>query len=75
MFPEEYKEIHNIKQTLKLHHFTLSNTIKDVELLAKSTKNNLRRSIRKLNLRKKYTDADKLKASTDRKIWKYEIKS
>jgi len=77
MFPKEYKEIHNLKQALKLHHFTLSNTIKDVQLLASSTKSNLRRSVRKLNLRKKYLDDDKkeLKPSTDLKIWKYEIKS
>lgn len=77
MFPKEYKEIHSLKQALKLHHFTLSNTIKDVQLLASSTKSNLRRSVRKLNLRKKYLDDDKkeLKPSTDLKIWKYEIKS
>jgi len=62
---------------LKLHHFTLSNTIKDVELLASSTKSNLRRSVRKLDLRKRYVDdaGKELKPTTDLKIWKYEIKS
>lgn len=60
---------------MKIHHFDLSNAIKDVELLADTTKNNLRRSIRKLQLRKKYLDEDRLKPLTDAKIWKYECKS
>jgi hypothetical protein len=77
MFPKEYAEIKDLRQTLKIHHFTLSNTIKDVELLATSTRSNLGRSVRKLELRKKYIDdaGKELKPSTDAKIWKYEIKS
>lgn len=63
-----------LRQDLKVHHFDLMNTIKDVELLAQSTMDNLSRSVKKLNLRKKYLDQDRLKASTDEKIWKYEIK-
>lgn len=39
------------------------------------TKNNLRRSIRKLDLRAKYLGKGSLKPSTDAKIWKYECKS
>jgi hypothetical protein len=46
-----------------------------VELLASSTKNNLRRSIRKLDLRIKYVAGDRLTPATDMKIWKYEVKS
>jgi len=59
---------------LKIHHFDLAGTIKDVELLADTTDNSLGKSVRRLNLRKKYLDGDKLKPSTDAKIWKYEVK-
>lgn len=75
MFPKEYAIVAKLRQDLKIHHFELSNAIKDVELLADTTKNNLRRSIRKLNLRKKYLTEDRLKPNTDAKIWKYEVKS
>lgn len=75
MFPDDYAIVAKLRQDLKIHHFDLSNAIKDVELLAKSTKSNLRRSVRKLDLRKKYLEGDKLKPNTDAKIWKYEIKS
>jgi len=75
MFPKSYTKIAALRQDLKIHHFDLMNTIKDVELLATSTKDNLRRSIRKLDLRKKYQDGSGLKANTDAKIWKYEIKT
>jgi hypothetical protein len=66
-----------MRQDLKVHQFTLSNLIKDVSLLASSTKSNLKRSIRKLNLRAKYEqdDGKVLTAVMDTKIWKYEIKS
>jgi DNA repair ATPase RecN len=60
---------------LKVHHFDLANQIKDVELMAQTTKDNLRRSVRKLNLRKKYEGTPKLSPSFDVKIWKYEIKT
>lgn len=33
-FPDSYNIVHKLRQDLKLHHFELSNTIKDVELLA-----------------------------------------
>lgn len=74
MFPKSYKAISHLRQELKLHHYDLLNTIKDVELIAQSTKDNLKRAVRKLNLRKRFKDADRLKASTDEKIWQYEIK-
>lgn len=74
MFPKSYTRMVALRQDLKVHHFDLMNTIKDVELLAQSTMDNLSRSVKKLNLRKKYLDQDRLKASTDEKIWKYEIK-
>jgi len=74
MFPEGYAELAKLRQDLKIHHFTLSNTIKDVELLATATKDNLRRSFRKLDLRKKYSDENRLSVNTDEKIWKYEVK-
>lgn len=53
----------------------MTNVIKDVELLAVATKNNIRRGVRKLNLRKKYEGEGKLTALLDVKIWKYEIRS
>lgn len=75
MFPKEYEVVTKLRQDLKIHHFDLGNQIKDVELLASMTKDNLRRSIRKLALREKYLEGNKLKPSTDAKIWKYECKS
>lgn len=74
MFPKSYTALAKLRQDLKIHHFDLMNTIKDVELLATSTKDKLRRSVRKLDLRKKYEMGGKLTANTDVKIWKYEIK-
>lgn len=60
---------------MKIHHFDLSNTINDVELLAETTKLNLRRSVRKLGLRDKLKKKGSLSPTYDLKIWKYEIKS
>ena len=74
MFKEEYRVVTKLRQDLKVHHFDLANAIKDVELLATTTKDNLRRSIKKLALRKRYLEGDRLKPSTDAKIWKYEVK-
>jgi hypothetical protein len=77
MFPKEYGIVTKLRQDLKLHHFDLANAIKDTELLAQTTKDNLRRSMRKLKLRKDYADGKKskpLKPLMDLKIWKLEIK-
>lgn len=76
MFPKEYEVVTKLRQDLKIHHFDLGNAIKDVELLAQTTKDNLNRSIKKLNLRKKYEEKGTLasKPNTEIKIWKYEIK-
>ena len=74
MFPQSYTRVVGLRQDLKIHHFDLLNTMKDVENLAKSTKFNFSRSIRKLNLRKKYEMNSKLSPSLDEKIWSYEIK-
>jgi hypothetical protein len=51
------------------------NTIKDVELLSTTTKDGLRKAFKKLNLRKKFKFEDKLRPSTDIKIWKYVVKN
>jgi N-methylhydantoinase B/oxoprolinase/acetone carboxylase alpha subunit len=75
LFPTQYDKVQKLRQDLKIHHFELSNITKNVELLASSTKQNLRRSIRKLQLREKYENSDRLTPETDVKIWKYEIKS
>ena len=75
IFPKSYTVVKKLRQDLKVHQFTLSNLVKDVALLASSTKSNLRRSIRKLDLRAKYEGTDKLTPEMDVKIWKYEIKS
>ena len=74
MFPKEYGVVSKLRQDLKIHHFDLANAIKDVELLATTTRDNLGRSMRKLNLRKRYEEKGRLKPSTDAKIWKYEIR-
>lgn len=75
MFPKEYETITKLRQDLKIHHVDLANQIKDVELMAQTTKDNLRRSVRKLNLRKRYEGEGRLSPTMDVKIWKYEIKT
>jgi DNA repair ATPase RecN len=75
MFPKDYATITKLRQDLKVHHFDLANQIKDVELMAQTTKDNLRRSVRKLNLRKKYEGTPKLSPSFDVCSTKYEIKT
>lgn len=75
MFPEEYGIITTVVTALKLHHFDLGNQIKDVNLLAQTTKDGIGRAVRKLNLRKKYEGNGKLTPTFDVKIWKYEIKT
>jgi len=75
LFPNEYKKVIGLRQDLKIHHFTLTNMIKDVEMLASNTKDNLRRSIRKMDLRKKKLNDGVLTPTFDRKIWKYEAKA
>ena len=71
LLPHEYNTLIKLRQDLKVHHFDLSNAIKDVELTAQSTRDNMSRTIRKMKLRARYVKAKKLKDSTDAKIWKY----
>jgi len=61
-----------LRQDLKVHHFDLANQIKDVSLLAQTTKDNLMRSFRILKLRAKYQGTDKL-PEVNTKIWYKEI--
>lgn len=75
MFPGSYQKILKINQDRKIHQFDLSSTMTDIELMVSSTKNNIRRELRKLSLRKKYVVGDRLTPATDIKIWKYEVKS
>jgi hypothetical protein len=64
-----------LRQDLKIHHLNLANTVKEVELLATTTKNNISRSVKRLNLRKRYLGTPgKLTPLIDAKIWKYEVK-
>ena len=72
-FPSTYTRVTLLRQDLKVHHFDLLSTMQEVQLLAKSTKDNLKRSVRKLSLRKQY-EGSGLNASIDEKIWKYEVK-
>lgn len=75
MFPKEYEVITRLRQNLKLHHFDLSNQIKEVELLAQTTLDNIGRSVRKLNLRKKYELNGRMTPTFDVKIWKLEVRN
>lgn len=52
----------------------MSKNILDTELLAQSTKDNLHRSFKKLELRKKFKDAGRMKPRVDYKIWEMEVK-
>jgi hypothetical protein len=52
----------------------LSKNILDTELLAQSTKDNLHRSFKKLELRQKYKDANRMAPRIDMKIWQMEVK-
>lgn len=74
MFPHSYLKLVGLRFDLKRHHFDLLDVMKDVTNLARTTKDNLSRSVKKLKLRKKYEDKGKLKASDDVRIWEYEIK-
>lgn len=74
MFPDSYISISGLRQDLKIHHYELSNLIKDVDNLAAGTYDSLEKSIRKLKLRQKYEIGSKLYPELDEKIWKYEIK-
>jgi hypothetical protein len=74
MFPKSWAAINKLRQDLKVHTVDLRNTIQDVKLLATTTKENLGKSIRKLDLRKKYDGKGKLNANMDEKVWRYEIK-
>jgi len=62
-----------LKRELKLHHFDLANLIKDVNVHASGTHDNLDRVKRKLFLRQKY--AARLTPRQDVKIWQYETKT
>jgi len=74
MFPNSYAAINKLRQELKIHTLDLRNTIEDVKLLATTTKEQLGKSIRKLDLRAKYDAKGKLNANMDEKVWSYEIK-
>jgi len=74
VYPKESKEIHDLKNKLKIHHLDLSNIIKDGELIASSTQTNLKRTQRVLVLRDKYKDAKQLDARKETMLWTLEIK-
>lgn len=59
---------------LKMHHLDLANLIKDVELIAVSTVDNLSRVFSKLGVRSRYIKADKYTPTRSGKIWKAEMK-
>jgi len=63
------------KEHSRLVGFDISNLVKDTELIATSTKNNLSRLHRRMALRLKYQGTEKLEGSTDFKIWYYLVKS
>lgn len=76
-FPKSYAIVHELRTALKAHHFDLSNTIQDVALLADSTKFNVNKTIKKLNLRQKFVDAGRMKERgplLDLKVWTYTIR-
>lgn len=51
LYPKRYATIVKLRQNLKIHYTDLSKNILDTELLAQSTKDNLHRSFKKLELR------------------------
>ena len=53
-FPGQARVIEEQKRDLKIHHFELANLIKDVNVHASGTHDNLDRVMRKLFLRQKY---------------------
>jgi hypothetical protein len=60
MFPKDFKDVTKLRQDLKVHHFTLADIIKDVELMATTTHDGLERSIKYLGLRERYELGGKL---------------
>jgi hypothetical protein len=76
VFPKDYVTLQSLRQNLKDHHFDLGTQIKDVEMMSTTTKDNIDRPVRKLNLRKKYKERNngKVPPNKDAMIWKYEIR-
>jgi len=75
-FPWEVATVQHERMKLKIHHIDLANVIKDVELLASSTKSGLNRGKRKLELRaRKFPEGKAYNPSWDKKLWRYEIKT
>lgn len=72
-FPNEAYQIELIKRELKQHHFDLSGLIKDVDVHATSTHDNLERVKRKLFLRQKYAGTNRWSPKADMKVWQYEV--
>lgn len=78
-YPENYKNIAKLRQDLKVYQFDLVNIVNDLELMAQSTKNDVKKVRRNLGLRSKRLQEGRDKkraftASFDEKLWKRTIK-
>ena len=54
---------------LKNHYFDLADAIKDVSLIAQSTRDNIESTKKKLFLRQKYSKMKRLTPVADGKLW------
>jgi len=73
-FPKKVNQLSKLRKTLKIHFLTLSNAIKDGELIAKSTKKNNKSARRVIDMRKRFKARNILNASREKKIWSMEIR-
>lgn len=74
-FPKSYEIIAKSRQDMKLYQFDLSNIATDLKLMTDSTINDVRKTQKTLNLRRKVLGTSKnLTPEKDLKIWEMTIK-
>jgi len=73
-FPNSHAKISKIRQNMKIYQLDLSNIVMDLKLMTDSTVNDVKKSMRTLNLRKKILNNHSLAPEKDVKIWDMTIK-
>jgi len=73
-FPNSYQVISALRQKLKVYQFDLSNIVQDLSLMADSTQNDVKKTVRTLGLRKKILGKNTLTPAKDVKVWGMAIK-
>jgi len=69
VYKKEADDLTKIRKELKNHFYDLTTTIKDGELIAKSTKKNMLSTVRKLNARTRFKNRKILTPTREAKVW------